>query len=173
MEMIVLVDEQDNIVGSCEKLYTHVKGYQHRAFSVFVFNKEGKMLIQRRAKEKYHSGGLWTNSCCSHQIAGTELIDDVHDRLEFEIGIKVDDLTERFIYSYRAELDHDLIENEVDHIFTAHYDGEVTLNPDEAMDYKWVDVDQLLKDIDENPDNYTYWFKGTVHEVVDYIIDEN
>ncbi len=168
MEYIVLVDEKDQVIGSCEKLYTHKKGYLHRAFSVFVFNDEGKMMIQQRAPQKYHSGGLWTNACCSHQIAGTELIDDVHARLEYEIGMKVEDLREEFIYKYRAQLDHELVENEVDHIFTATYNGPVILNPEEAMDYKWVDVEELLLDVSQNPDNYTYWFKGCVHEAVKY-----
>ncbi len=168
MEYIVLVDEKDQIVGSCEKLYTHKKGYLHRAFSVFVFNDQGKMMIQQRAEHKYHSGGLWTNACCSHQIAGTELIEDVHARLQYEIGIQVDNLKEQFIYSYRADLDHDLIENEVDHIFTANYNGPISLNPEEAMDYQWVDVDQLLIDIKNNPQNYTYWFKGCVKEAINH-----
>jgi len=166
MEQIVLVNERDEKIGTCEKLYVHQKGYLHRAFSVFVFNKEGKMLLQKRALSKYHSGGLWTNSCCSHQLAETKLIDDIHARLGFELGIKVNGLKEVFVYPYCKVLDHSMTENEIDHIFIAYYDGEIHLNKDEASDYSWRDPKEILKDIKKNPDHYTYWFKGTIERVV-------
>lgn len=165
MVQIVLVNEEDKIVGSCEKLYTHEKGYLHRAFSVFVFNSKGEMLIQQRAEEKYHSGGLWSNSCCSHQIAGEELIQDIHNRLKFELGIEVKDLKEHFVYSYRAELNDHLIENEVDHIYTAICDTDIKFNPSEVMAIKWVKVQDVIDDIKLNPSQYSYWFTGTIEQV--------
>ncbi len=127
------------------------------------------MLVQRRAKTKYHSGGLWSNSCCSHQLAGEELVQDINNRLEFELGIKVINLKEIFVYSYIAELDHELTENEVDHIFVADYDGEVDFNEDEVMEVKWMDVDELQEDMEANGSSYTYWFKGTIDRVVRYL----
>jgi len=168
-QLILLVNEEDHKVGSCEKLYVHQKGYLHRAFSVFIMNDEGKMLLQKRADHKYHSGGLWTNACCSHQLGNVDLRLDIENRLDYELGIRVKNLRERFIYSYRADLDHGLIENEVDHIYTATYKGEVTFNKDEVSEIKWVDPTWLLNDIKGNPDRYTYWFKGTIERVLTFV----
>ena len=158
MENVILVDEKDNQVGLMPKLEAHQKGLLHRAFSVFIFNSDYKLLLQKRASSKYHSGGLWTNTCCSHPRDGEDIIDAANRRLNEEMGIKTS-LRKVFDFIYTAELDNSLIENEFDHVFYGVYDIDPILNKEEAEDFKWVDMETLKNDIENNTDQYTVWFK--------------
>ena len=158
MENVILVDEKDNQVGLMPKLEAHQKGLLHRAFSVFIFNSDYKLLLQKRASSKYHSGGLWTNTCCSHPRDGEDIIDAANRRLNEEMGIKTS-LRKVFDFIYTAELDNNLIENEFDHGFYGVYDIDPIINKDEAEDFKWVDMETLKNDIENNKDQYTVWFK--------------
>ena len=155
---VILVDENDNQVGLMPKLEAHQKGLLHRAFSVFIFNKDYKLLLQKRALSKYHSGGLWTNTCCSHPREDEDILDAANRRLFEEMGIKTS-LRKVYDFIYKAELDNNLIENEFDHVFYGLYDGNPTLNPNEASDFKWIDMHSLNLDIKDNPQDYTVWFK--------------
>ena len=158
MENVILVDEKDNQVGLMPKLEAHQKGLLHRAFSVFIFNSDYKLLLQKRASSKYHSGGLWTNTCCSHPRDGEDIIDAANRRLNEEMGIKTS-LRKVFDFIYTAELDNNLIENEFDHVFYGVYDIDPIINKEEAEDFKWVDMETLKNDIENNKDQYTVWFK--------------
>jgi isopentenyl-diphosphate Delta-isomerase len=162
MESVILVDVNDNSIGTMEKLEAHRKGVLHRAFSILLFNSKGEMLIQKRASSKYHSGGLWTNACCSHPLPGEAITDATRRRLRFEMGI---DLQPDFAYKfiYRAPLDKDLIEYELDHVFTGTFDGTPAVNPDEVEDWKYIKITDLRRDMETNPDNYTYWFREIVN----------
>ena len=157
-ENVILVDEKDNQVGLMPKLEAHQKGLLHRAFSVFIFNSDYELLLQKRASSKYHSGGLWTNSCCSHPRDGEDTIDAANRRLYEEMGIKTS-LRKVFDFIYKAELDNNLTENEFDHVFYGVYNNDPVINIEEADDFKWIDMETLRNDIDNNPDQFTVWFK--------------
>ena len=153
MEEVILVDEHDNSVGTMEKMEAHRKGLLHRAFSILVFNSKGEMLLQRRASSKYHSGGLWTNACCSHPVPGEPIAEATRRRLKFEMGIDVQpEYAYKFIY--RVNLDKELVEHELDHVFTAVYDGAPMVNRQEVEDWKYVDLKSLQDDIRANPDRW-------------------
>lgn len=157
-ERIILVDKNDNEIGNGEKMEVHRQGKLHRCFSIFVFNSKGQLLLQQRAKSKYHSGGLWTNTCCSHPRVGDELKEAAHRRLREEMGFDCE-LIEIFTFIYKAKLDHGLCEHEYDHVMIGKFDGEPIPNPEEADGWKWIGLDELKKDIMAYPENYTYWFK--------------
>ncbi len=154
---VILVDENDKEIGFEEKMEAHKTGKLHRAFSIFVFNSKGELLLQRRARDKYHSGGLWSNTCCSHPRVGETLEEAVHRRLKEEMGFDCE-LREAFHFIYKARVG-DLTEHELDHVFIGRYNGEVNPNPDEVEEYKWVPVASLSKDMKVHPENYTEWFK--------------
>lgn len=156
--MVILVDKDDKQIGTMEKMEAHRKGELHRAFSVIVFNSQGEMLLQKRAKTKYHSGGLWTNACCSHPLPGEKIDDTVKRRVKEEIGIEVQP-TFSYKFLYKTLLDQNLIEHELDHVFVAEFDGKPALNSEEAEDWKYASVDWLKEDVKKNPSHYTYWFK--------------
>ena len=158
IEKVILVDENDNQVGVMPKLEAHQKGLLHRAFSVFIFNSKYELLLQKRASSKYHSGGLWTNTCCSHPREGEETLDAANRRLIEEMGIQTS-LRKVHDFIYRAELDNDLTEHEFDHVFYGVYNEDPLINKDEADDFKWIDMNSLNKDIKTNANNYTVWFK--------------
>jgi isopentenyl-diphosphate delta-isomerase len=156
---VILVDEKDNPIGTEEKLAAHQKGLLHRAFSVFVFNSKGEMLLQKRNKNKYHSGGLWTNTCCSHQSPGEETLAAAHRRLPEEMGFDCEMKVVGHLL-YKTHFDNGLTEHEYDYILIGVYDGPVNnVNPEEAEDWKWEDPKKTLKDFEENPKAYSYWFK--------------
>lgn len=167
-EFVVLVDENDNKLGLMEKQQAHVAGLLHRAFSVFVFNSKGELMIQQRAASKYHSPTLWTNTCCSHPRENETYIEGAHRRLEEEMGFDCE-LEFKFSFIYKAHLDNNLTEHELDHVFIGTYNNEPNLNPDEVMAYRWVELDELKKDIEKNPQLYTVWFKIIFEHYVSYI----
>lgn len=158
MEYVVLVDEFDNEIGTCEKLEAHEKALLHRALSVFVFNSKGQLLLQKRASSKYHSPGLWTNSCCSHPRPQESIEDAAIRRLREEMGMTVD-LSHVFHFIYRAELEKGLVEHELDHVFVGHSDEAPTINRDEADDYTYRTIEEIQADIKHYPEKYTSWFK--------------
>lgn len=168
MSEVVLVDENDNVIGTGEKIKTHQEGKLHRAFSIFVFNSKGELLLQKRAKSKYHSGGLWTNTCCSHPRPRESIEEAIHRRLKEEMGFDCE-LKEMFSFSYEVKLDNNLFEHEYDHVFIGNFDGEPTPNPEEVDEWKWVDVEELKKDIQGNPDSYSYWLRISIDKVISYL----
>ena len=167
-EKVILVDKNDNQVGLMPKLEAHEKGLLHRAFSIFIFNSRYELLLQKRASSKYHSGGLWTNTCCSHPRDGEDTLDAADRRLEEEMGIKTS-LRKVYDFIYKAELDNQLTEHEFDHVFYGVCDRDPILNKDEAEDFKWVDMETLNNDIIKNEDNYTVWFKIAFEYFYNYL----
>ena len=165
-ERVILVDEQDKEVGTMEKIEAHEKALLHRAFSIFVFNDAGQMMLQRRALSKYHSPGLWTNTCCSHPRPGESLEEATRRRIVEEMGFECE-MYEVFSFIYKAAFDHGLTEHELDHVFMGIHNDDPLINPEEAEEWKWIDVDDLLADMKESPDNYTVWFKIALKEMED------
>jgi isopentenyl-diphosphate delta-isomerase len=158
MEMVILVDVNDNAIGTMEKLEAHERGELHRAFSILLYNTQGEMLLQKRARSKYHSGGLWTNACCSHPIPGERIEETTRRRLQEEMGIDVP-LSYSHKFIYKTSLDRNLTEHELDHVFIGQFNGTPLINKNEVEDWKYASVDWLKDDVIKNPDNYTYWFK--------------
>lgn len=167
-EKIITVDENDVEQGSIEKIEAHLKGVLHRAFSIFIFNSNGELLLQRRAMDKYHSSGLWSNTCCSHPRYGERLEEAVHRRIIEEMGIDCE-LKEIFSFIYKAQLEDGLTEYEYDHVFAGKFDDEVIPNKSEVEDYDWVSIEQLREDIKIRPENYTFWFKECLERVMSFI----
>jgi isopentenyl-diphosphate delta-isomerase len=169
---VILVDEQDHPVGTTGKLAAHERGGTlHRAFSVFIFNSQGQMLLQQRAATKYHFGTLWTNACCSHPRPGEEVADAARRRLQEEFGFDLP-LRRAFAFVYRAEdLATGLAEHEYDHVFVGRFDGTPLPNPDEIGDWKWIDSAELLRDVDACPQKYTPWFKIALDRVIAHLRD--
>jgi isopentenyl-diphosphate Delta-isomerase len=157
-EFVVLVDREDNELGLMEKQQAHVAGLLHRAFSVFIFNSNGELMLQQRAASKYHSPTLWTNTCCSHPRENESYLEAAHRRLVEEMGFDCD-LNFKFNFIYKANLDNGLTEHELDYVFVGTFDDEPNLNKEEVMAYRWVEMEDLKKDIIKNPQNYTAWFK--------------
>lgn len=164
-DLVILVNQSDTQIGTEEKIQAHKDAKLHRAFSVFIFNSKGEMLLQQRAIKKYHSGGLWSNACCSHPRPGEETEDAVHRRLKEEMEFDCE-LEKAFHFIYKTAFDHGLTEHELDHVFIGKYDGAVVPNPDEVESYRWINVDSLKKDIGKNAGNYTSWFKIAFNEVL-------
>ena len=163
MAEVILVGEQDNQIGEEEKIKAHKEAKLHRAFSVLVFNRKGELLLQKRAKTKYHSPGLWTNTCCSHPRPGEDLIKEARKRLEEEMGFECS-LKESFSFIYKAKLG-DLTEHEFDHVLLGKFSGKPKPNKEEVGDWKWMNFNDLEKDIKQNPEKYTPWFKIILKEV--------
>ncbi|MYB00158.1 isopentenyl-diphosphate Delta-isomerase [Candidatus Poribacteria bacterium] len=164
-EHVILVDHTGREIGTEEKIQAHQDGKLHRAFSIFVFNTLGEVLLQKRAETKYHSGGLWTNTCCSHPRPGENHHQAARRRLHEEMGFDCE-LQELFNFIYHVKLNDDLFEHELDRVFVGHYDGQPAPNPDEVDDWKWMNISTLKQDVQENPDNYTYWFKLVLDRVI-------
>ncbi|MBT8324332.1 MAG: isopentenyl-diphosphate Delta-isomerase [Winogradskyella sp.] len=157
-EKVILVDENDNPIGLMPKLEAHEKAVLHRAFSVFIFNANNELMLQQRALHKYHSPGLWTNTCCSHQREGESNIEAGQRRLKEEMGF-VTALIEKTSFIYKAPFDNGLTEHELDHIMVGTYNGDPKINKDEVADWKWMSLDAIKDDINAKPNNYTAWFK--------------
>ncbi len=167
-EQIILVDQNDQQIGTAEKLWVHQQGRLHRAFSIFVINSQGQLLLQKRAIAKYHSGGLWTNTCCSHPRPDESILSAGDRRLQEEMGFACE-LSEIFSFIYNSPLDHGLIEYEYDHVLLGKFDGEPILNPLEAEDWQWIDLDQLKLALVTHPELYTFWLKACFDKFLDYL----
>ncbi len=157
-ELVILVDQEDNKIGLMPKMEAHEKAMLHRAFSVFVFNKDNELMLQQRAMHKYHSPGLWTNTCCSHQRDGESNVEAGTRRLQEEMGFSTP-LKETISFIYKAPFDNGLTEHELDHILVGNYEGEPSINEDEVASWKWVPLEEVNKDIIAKPGQYTVCFK--------------
>lgn len=156
-QKVILVDENDRQVGLEDKLSAHQRGAKlHRAISVFIFNKDGDTLLQRRALSKYHSKGKWANSCCSHPMPGEDVAVAARRRLREELGINCA-VHEVFAFVYRAEVGEGLTEHEYDHVFFGTYDGKLSPNRDEVMDYRWVSLRKLEEEVKSRQDDFAPW----------------
>jgi isopentenyl-diphosphate delta-isomerase len=156
-EAVILVDANDNEVGVMEKMEAHRKALLHRAFSVFIFNDKGEMLLQQRAITKYHSGGLWTNACCSHPRPGEVTINAAKRRLQEELGFETD-IEKVFDFTYKAAFDNGLAEHEFDHVFVGNYEQKIKPNPEEVKDVAFMPMDDILQSLKDAPAKYTTWF---------------
>ena len=163
-EQIILVDKDNTQIGKGGKLETHRKGLRHRAFSIFIINDRGELMLQKRALGKYHSGGLWTNTCCGHPRDGEDVAVAAHRRLGEEMNFDCD-LKEILSFHYEAQVSDTLRENEIDHVFVGEYEKDPILNPEEASDWRWVSFPDLAEDIEKNPQNYTYWIKVVLLDI--------
>ncbi len=157
-EKVILVNQKDEPIGLMPKMEAHEKGLLHRAFSVFIFNEKNELMLQQRALSKYHSPGLWTNTCCSHQREGETNIEAGKRRLQEEMGFSTD-LKDTISFIYKAPFDNGLTEHEFDHILVGNYNDAPELNLEEAESWKWMGLDNVAKDIENNPSVYTEWFK--------------
>jgi isopentenyl-diphosphate delta-isomerase len=167
-DTLILVDKDDKEIGYETKENCHyIKPKLHRAFSVFLFNSNGEMLITKRSGKKKTWPGFWSNSCCSHPRKGEEVKDAVSRRIKEELGISVP-LSYLFKFEYSAQYDREWGEHELDHVFVGEYSGKVTPNKDEISDWKFIPVDDLLKDMRKNPDSYTPWFRMSVERVLEH-----
>lgn len=167
-EHVILVDEEDNPIGTMEKIEAHEKGALHRAFSVFIFNKQGELLLQQRALDKYHSAGKWSNTCCSHPRSNEKTKDAANRRLMEEMGLSCD-LTHRFRFQYKASFENGLIEHEIDHVFFGVSDSIPTINHQEVADFKYINLVDLELAIQEKPEDFTPWFKICLDRVIEII----
>ena len=165
---IPLVDDQDNITGHAEKMEIHVNGWLHRAFSILVFNDKNEILIHQRAFGKYHSPGLWTNTCCGHPNEGETMEAAVHRRLLEEMGFDCD-LTHKFTFRYYALFENGLTENEIDHVYIGTFNETFTVNPEEVADYKWISIAETRELIEKNPVDFTVWFKEIMNHEAELV----
>lgn len=167
-EEVVLVNDKDEVTGVAEKLAAHLTGDLHRAFSIFVFNSAGQLLLQKRAASKYHSKGLWSNTCCGHPRLGESTEEASCRRLYEEMGFGCE-VRKVFAFTYYAELDGGLFEHEYDHVFVGQFDGRPNPNQDEVGDWKWVGLSALRIDIQQNPEQFTYWLKVSLDQLCHHI----
>ncbi|WP_405209339.1 isopentenyl-diphosphate Delta-isomerase [Aquimarina sp. LLG6339-5] len=168
-EKVILVNENDEQIGLMPKLEAHEKAILHRAFSVFILNDKKELMLQQRAHHKYHSPGLWTNTCCSHQREGESNIQAGTRRLEEEMGFTTP-LKETISFIYKAPFDNGLTEHELDHVLVGQYEEDPIINPDEVSNWKWMPIEDVKKDIIENPNSYTAWFKIIFDKFYEHIV---
>ncbi len=172
-EQVILVNEKDEQIGLMPKMEAHEKALLHRAFSVFIFNDKNELMLQQRALTKYHSPGLWTNTCCSHQREGESNIQAGKRRLFEEMGFMVD-LQESISFIYKAPFDNGLTEHEFDHIMIGSYNDEPIINFEEVASWKWMTLEAVKNDMLKNPELYTEWFKIIFDKFYEHInISEN
>ena len=164
-DLLILVDQNDQSIGTADKQEVHSKGLLHRAFSIFIFNKNGELLLQRRALSKYHSGGLWSNTCCGHPLHEESTADAASRRLNEEMNLKTE-LKYSCSFQYKTTFENGLIENEIDHVFYGVTDQLPELNPYEAIEWKYIVPAALVEDVNKNPDRYTYWLKICIDQKV-------
>lgn len=169
---VVLVDAEDVEIGTMSKMEAHRRGVLHRAFSVFIFNTRGELLMQQRADSKYHSPGLWSNTCCSHPFPGEMVGDAAERRLGEEMGISIE-LEPVFHFIYKSPVDNGLIEHEFDYVFFGTTDIYPKINTDEVQDFKYISLEDLETDIEMFPENYTTWLKIVLGQVLDFKKNEN
>lgn len=169
-DLVILVDGNDTEIGYLDKLEVHQKGLLHRAFSVLIFNSRGELMLQKRAANKYHSAGLWTNTCCSHPKPNELMVDAVKRRLKEEMGIECE-TNFAYKFQYQANLDNDLIEHELDYVFIGVCDDKPAINALEVAEWKFISLAEVKKDLIKNPEAYTFWFKAIINhpELADYI----
>ena len=167
-EEVILVDTNDRPLGTMPKMEAHEKAVLHRAFSVFILNKKGELLLQQRAWEKYHSPGLWTNSCCSHQRKGESNLEAGNRRLQEEMGMEAD-LEELFSFIYKAPFDNGLTEHELDHVLLGYSDSDPNINPDEVAAFRWAQLETIAAEMQADPDQFTAWFKIIFDRFYSYI----
>lgn len=168
---VILVNEQDEPVGTMEKMKVHQEGLLHRAFSIFIIDTNGRMLVHQRAADKYHGAHLWTNACCSHPYPGEEVMDAAHRRLQEELGFSTS-LYPLFSFTYKAEVENGLIEHEYDHVFWGIYEGEMNPDPNEVAAIRYVDLDLLHDEIEEMPEQFTAWFRIAFPKVKEWWLHE-
>lgn len=169
-EQVILVNEQDEPIGLMPKLEAHQKALLHRAFSVFVLNDKKEVMLQQRAQQKYHSPLLWTNTCCSHQRSGETNIEAGSRRLFEEMGFRTD-LRELFHFIYKAPFDNGLTEHELDHVMIGYFNGDPVINREEVEDWKWMKIEEIKSDMNQNPEHYTVWFRIIFDEFYHYLED--
>lgn len=157
MEYLILVYEKDSEIGMMEKMEVHRKGLLHRAFSIFIFNGKGELLLQQRALSKYHSGGLWANACCSHPKVGEEILSAANRRLKEEMGFETT-LLKAFDFTYHSTFENGLTEYEFDHVYTGIYDGTFIPNKNEVMNFSFKPIGAIENLIKKNPENFASWF---------------
>lgn len=162
-ELVVLVNPEDKVLGLMEKQQAHINGLLHRAFSVFLFNENGEMLLQKRASEKYHSPNQWTNAVCSHPRKDETYLEGAKRRMKEELGIETE-LSEKFHFIYKADVGGGLWEHELDHVFTGIYNADFNLNKDEVEEIRYISLENLDQEIAENPGQFTEWFKIILEE---------
>lgn len=165
---VILVNEQDEAIGTMEKIEAHEKGLLHRAFSVFIINDAGDILLQRRALEKYHSAGLWTNACCSHPYPGEDTAVAAHRRLQEEMGFDCE-LREIFSFTYKTGFDNGLTEHEFDHVLLGTYNGPITPASSEVCDYRYLSSGEILELMEKEPAAFTIWFHRALPLVLQYL----
>jgi isopentenyl-diphosphate delta-isomerase len=156
-EKIILVDEHDEMIGIMDKMEAHRQGLLHRAFSIYIFNSKGEMLLQQRALTKYHSGGLWTNACCSHPLPGEKTKDAAARRLMEELGFETP-IEKIFEFVYKAAFENGLTEHEFDHVFAGEYEAELNADPGEVMDYSYKEIPAIKSMLQDEPEKFTAWF---------------
>ena len=166
-EQVVLISENDEVLGLMDKMQAHENGLLHRAFSVFLFNEKGEVLLQKRAAEKYHSPNQWTNAVCSHPREGETYLEAAQRRLKEELGIEAMELSPKFHFIYKADVGGNLWEHELDHVFTGNYDGNFSLNEEEVSEIRYITMEALDAEMESNPENFTEWFKIILGEYKD------
>lgn len=169
-DLVILVDPNDNQTGVMEKMQAHREAVLHRAFSIFIFNSKGELMLQQRALDKYHSPGLWTNTCCSHPRPGEKTIDAAHRRLVEEMGFDCN-FTEAFAFVYKAPFSNNLTEHEFDHVFIGISDTLPSMNKEEVASYRMATLDKISEEIENNPELFTVWFKIAFNRVKDFFTD--
>lgn len=168
IEQLILVNEQDQEIGVAEKMEAHQKGLLHRAFSIFIFNDKNELLLQQRALEKYHSGGLWTNTCCSHPIVGETIQESIERKLFQEMGMKTK-CNFAFSFIYKVQFSNDLFEHELDHVYIGFSNDKPEPNPEEVMNYKYASIEEISNLMKLHPNAFTEWFKICFQQTVNYL----
>lgn len=171
MEQVILVDFEDNPIGLMEKMEAHEKGLLHRAFSVFIFNEKNELMLQKRALHKYHSGGLWTNTCCSHPRDGEDIVTAGKRRLKEEMGFDCE-IEPVLSFIYKADLDNELTEHEFDHVLIGQYNAPPIPNSEEVAQWKFLNLEDLAIDLIENPDDYTIWFQKIFEQTKTHFLNK-
>jgi len=167
-EEVILVNTSDEVLGTMPKMEAHRQAVLHRAFSVFVLNDEGRLMLQQRAADKYHSPLLWTNTCCSHQRIGETNLEAGKRRLYEEMGFETE-LKDLFSFIYKAPFDNGLTEHELDHVLLGYYTGEPRINPEEVASWKWMGLEEVRADLKARPELYTAWFRIVFERFYDHI----